>query len=62
MLTLNAVALRVLGALIEKGTTTPEHYPLIDLQRGGTVQGIIDALNRILEITVPAKYQASGKN
>jgi glyoxylase-like metal-dependent hydrolase (beta-lactamase superfamily II) len=39
---------------------TPEHYPLIDLQRGGTVQGIIDALNRILEITVPAKYQEGG--
>jgi len=39
---------------------TPEHYPLIDLQRGGTVQGIIDALNRIIEITVPAKYQEGG--
>jgi cyclase len=39
---------------------TPEHYPVIDLQRGGTVQGIIDALNRILEITVPAKYQEGG--
>jgi cyclase len=39
---------------------TPEHYPLIDLQRGGTIQGIIDALNRIIEITVPAKYQEGG--
>jgi cyclase len=39
---------------------TPEHYPSIDLQRGGTVQGIIDALNRIIEITVPAKYQEGG--
>jgi glyoxylase-like metal-dependent hydrolase (beta-lactamase superfamily II) len=39
---------------------TPERYPLIDLQRGGTVQGIIDALNRIIEITVPAKYQEGG--
>ena len=28
MLTLNAAELRVLGALIEKGTTTPEYYPL----------------------------------
>jgi hypothetical protein len=28
MLTLNAVEARVLGALIEKGTTTPEYYPL----------------------------------
>jgi glyoxylase-like metal-dependent hydrolase (beta-lactamase superfamily II) len=39
---------------------TPEHYPIIDLQRGGSVQGIIDALNRIIEITVPAKYQEGG--
>lgn len=28
MLTLNAVELRVLGSLIEKGITTPEYYPL----------------------------------
>jgi hypothetical protein len=28
MLTLKAAEVRVLGALIEKGTTTPEHYPL----------------------------------
>jgi hypothetical protein len=28
MLTLNAVEVRVLGALIEKGITTPEYYPL----------------------------------
>jgi cyclase len=39
---------------------TPEHYPVIDLQKGGTVQGLIDALNRIIEITVPAKYQEGG--
>ena len=39
---------------------TPERYPFIDLQRGGTVQGIIDALNHIIDITVPAKYQEGG--
>lgn len=39
---------------------TPETYPFIDLQRGGSVQGIIDALNRIIDITVPAKYQEGG--
>jgi cyclase len=39
---------------------TPETYPLIDLARGGSVQGIIDALNRIIELTVPAKYQEGG--
>jgi glyoxylase-like metal-dependent hydrolase (beta-lactamase superfamily II) len=39
---------------------TPETYPVIDLARGGSVQGVIDALNRIIELTVPAKYQEGG--
>jgi glyoxylase-like metal-dependent hydrolase (beta-lactamase superfamily II) len=39
---------------------TPNSYPLIDLERGGSVQGIIDALNHIIDITVPAKYQEGG--
>jgi len=38
----------------------PEIYPIIDLDRGGSVQGEIDALNKIIEITVPAKYQEGG--
>jgi cyclase len=39
---------------------TPGNYPIIDLARGGSVQGEIDALNRIIDITVPAKYQEGG--
>ena len=39
---------------------TPGRYPVIDLQNGGTVQGLITALNRILQITVPLKYQEGG--
>jgi cyclase len=39
---------------------TPASYPIIDLARGGSVQGEIDALNRIIDITVPAKYQEGG--
>jgi len=39
---------------------TPDRYPVIDLQKGGTVQGLIDALNRILRLTVPLKYQEGG--
>ena len=38
----------------------PDQYPFIDLDRGGSVQGLIHGLNRILEITVPAKYQEGG--
>jgi glyoxylase-like metal-dependent hydrolase (beta-lactamase superfamily II) len=39
---------------------TPGKYPVIDLQNGGTVQGLINALNRVLQITVPLKYQEGG--
>ncbi len=39
---------------------TPGSYPFLDLARGGSVQGEIDALNKIIDITVPAKYQEGG--
>ncbi len=39
---------------------TPGSYPIIDLARGGSVQGEIEALNKIIDITVPAKYQEGG--
>ena len=39
---------------------TPGRYPVIDLQNGGSVQGLIAALNRILQLTVPLKYQEGG--
>jgi glyoxylase-like metal-dependent hydrolase (beta-lactamase superfamily II) len=39
---------------------TPGKYPVIDMQNGGSVQGLINALNRILQLTVPSKYQEGG--
>ena len=39
---------------------TPERYPIIDRANGGSVDGIIAALNKILELTVPEKYQEGG--
>jgi cyclase len=39
---------------------SPDRYPVIDLQTGGSVNGVIAALNRVLEITVPARYQEGG--
>jgi glyoxylase-like metal-dependent hydrolase (beta-lactamase superfamily II) len=39
---------------------TPHSYPVIDLARGGTVNGVIDALNTIIEITVPERNQMGG--
>lgn len=38
----------------------PDVYPVIDIANGGTVNGLIAALNRILELTVPARYQEGG--
>ena len=35
-------------------------YPFIDQANGGTIQGEINALNRILDITVPAHEQEGG--
>ncbi|HYR90080.1 MAG TPA: MBL fold metallo-hydrolase [Terriglobia bacterium] len=39
---------------------TPDGYPFIDLERGGSIQGEIAALNHILQLTVPAKTQEGG--
>ena len=39
---------------------TPGTYPIIDLQRGGNVQGIIAALNDIIRISIPADKQEGG--
>ena len=38
----------------------PDVYPVIDVANGGSVNGLVAALNRILEITVPAKFQEGG--
>ena len=39
---------------------TPDRFPMIDLGRGGSVQGTLDALNRIIDITVPRFNQQGG--
>jgi cyclase len=39
---------------------TPDRWPAIDLARGGSVQGTLDALNYILTLTVPERYQDGG--
>jgi cyclase len=35
-------------------------YPIIDLARGGSYQGILDALNRLIALTIPAAKQEGG--
>jgi glyoxylase-like metal-dependent hydrolase (beta-lactamase superfamily II) len=35
-------------------------YPVIDLEHGGSIDGIIAALNRIIDITIPKENQEDG--
>jgi len=37
-----------------------DSYPVIDVQKGGTVQGIIDGLNLVLDLAVPAHHEEGG--
>jgi len=39
---------------------TPDRYPMIDVAKGGRVQGVIDGLNLILALTVPEAFQEGG--
>ncbi|MBV8729823.1 MAG: MBL fold metallo-hydrolase [Acidobacteriia bacterium] len=39
---------------------TPANYPVIDIERGGNIQGIIGALNKLIEMTIPAEKQEAG--
>ena len=43
------------GALFD-----PDRYPVIDVAHGGSLQGLLDGLNRILDITIPAFSQEGG--
>jgi cyclase len=35
-------------------------FPIVQIDQGGSFQGVIDALNRIVDITVPAEKQEGG--
>jgi glyoxylase-like metal-dependent hydrolase (beta-lactamase superfamily II) len=36
------------------------HFPVVDLEYGGDIDGVVDGLNRALDITVPAWLQEGG--
>ncbi len=38
----------------------PDRYPVIDIEKGGSIQGLIAALNEILKLTVPERLQEGG--
>ena len=35
-------------------------YPIVDLNRGGNIQGVIAGLNKIIELAIPADEQEGG--
>jgi len=35
-------------------------YPVVDRARGGSMQGVIDALNRILDLAIPGDHEEGG--
>ena len=37
-----------------------DSYPVIDLDKGGNVEGVIDALNLVLDLAVPAHHEEGG--
>jgi glyoxylase-like metal-dependent hydrolase (beta-lactamase superfamily II) len=37
-----------------------DSYPVVDTARGGTIQGVIDALNHVLDLAVPAHHEEGG--
>lgn len=37
-----------------------ESYPVIDVASGGSIQGVIDGLNRLKQMAVPAEYEEGG--
>jgi cyclase len=39
---------------------TPQQYPMIDLAKGGSINGEIEALNRLLEMMVPRADEEGG--
>ena len=38
----------------------PTSYPIIDLKSGGSLQGVLEGLNRLKQMTIPADHQEGG--
>jgi hypothetical protein len=36
------------------------HYPVIDLARGGSIQGVLDAVNHIIDLAIPDYWMEGG--
>jgi cyclase len=45
--------------VISTGELFTDHYPVIDLQRGGSIRGLLDGLNRIIDLVFP-EFRVQG--
>ena len=46
--------------VIAAGVCSTVMYPVIDTAAGGNIQGIVDALNRIVDLIIPVYGQEGG--
>jgi cyclase len=46
--------------LVTGDVFTPQQYPVVEIEQGGSINGLIAGLNHILRITVPAKNEEGG--
>jgi glyoxylase-like metal-dependent hydrolase (beta-lactamase superfamily II) len=42
------------------GIMDTDRYPVIDLAHGGSLEGLVDGLNRVLDLAIPAKSEEGG--
>lgn len=54
------VFFRVSDVVVTGDIFNTSSYPVIDLAKGGNVQGVIDGLNRVLDLTVPQHHEEGG--
>jgi cyclase len=53
------VAFRFSDVIVAGDLMSTTSYPIIDLENGGSIQGVIDGLNRILELAIP-EFRSQG--
>jgi glyoxylase-like metal-dependent hydrolase (beta-lactamase superfamily II) len=46
--------------VISTGDLFGDHYPVIDMDKGGTIQGVIDALNNLMDLAFPGYMAQEG--
>ncbi|MGB7220263.1 MAG: MBL fold metallo-hydrolase [Vicinamibacterales bacterium] len=56
----STVYFRKSDVLVAGDLFTTETFPVFDLSRGGGINGYIDALNRIIDVTIPKDKQEGG--